>query len=217
MNSSVPKRTIQDRDVVLFQGDSITDAGRQREFSSHLGTGYAFMAAGLFQSMYPQIDVSFLNRGISGDRVRDLQARWEEDCLKLKPTWVSIYIGINDCWRRYSRQEETTAEQFESGYRDIIERTLKELDAQLVLVEPFVLPVPADRMQWREDLDPKIHIVRGLAREYGAYYVPLDGLFAQAAARREAQFWAPDGVHPTPAGHALIAKAWLEAVGAPAK
>jgi lysophospholipase L1-like esterase len=199
--------------IVLFQGDSITDCQRKKDLSGDLGRGYALMAAGLFQSKYPERNVKFLNRGISGNRVKDLEARWDEDCLELKPDVVSIYIGINDTWRRYDRNDPTSTEQYAAGYRRLLERTKAGLDARIVLVEPFVLPVPEDRKAWREDLDPKIQVVRELAREFGARLVPLDGLFAQASMRAEPAFWAPDGVHPSPAGHALIAQAWLQAIG----
>lgn len=201
-------------DVVLFQGDSITDWGRNYEDASSLGVGYALMLAGRLGHLYPEKNLTFINRGISGNRAVDLQGRWDKDCLELKPTWVSIYIGINDTWRYFDSGEETTSAQFEAAYRDLIERTQTALDAKLVLIEPFVLPVPEDRKGWRQDLDPKIHIVRELAREYGALLVPLDGLFAAASVKAESAYWAPDGVHPSPAGHALIADAWLRAVGA---
>lgn len=199
--------------VVLFQGDSITDAGRNKAVPTHLGSGYAMLAAAWYGARYPEHQVTFINRGISGNRVKDLQARWDEDCIELKPTVVSIYIGINDTWRRYDRNDPTSVESYEAGYRDLLNRTKDGLDARIVMIEPFVLPVPEDRKAWREDLDPKIHVVRELAREFGALLVPLDGLFAQASARAESGYWAPDGVHPSPAGHALIAKAWLEAAG----
>ncbi|CAG7650659.1 Acetylxylan esterase [Paenibacillus solanacearum] len=205
---------IEDQAVVLFQGDSITDCGRNRETGADLGRGYALMAAGLFQSKYPEKQVKFINRGISGNRVKDLQGRWQQDCIDLKPTWISIYIGINDTWRRYDRNDPTSTEAYAAGYRDLIVQTKEKLDAKLILVEPFVLPVPEDRKAWREDLDPKINVVRELAREFQALYVPLDGLFAQASTQAPPAYWAPDGVHPSPAGHALIAKAWLEAVHA---
>ncbi|NOU74915.1 GDSL family lipase [Paenibacillus sp. LMG 31458] len=201
-------------DIVLFQGDSITDAGRVRENPADMGKGYALMTAALFGSTYPEQQVTFLNRGISGNRVKDLQSRWEQDCTSLQPSWVSIYIGINDCWRRYDRNEPTSVEQFEEGYRELLVRTKEELGAKLIMIEPFVLPVPEDRKLWREDLDPKINVVRELAREFGALLVPLDGIFAQASMLAPSSFWAPDGVHPSSAGHALIAKAWLKAVGA---
>lgn len=204
----------QQNDVILFQGDSITDWGRNYEDASSLGVGYALMVAARLGHLYPEKNLTFYNRGISGNRIVDLQGRWDKDCLDLKPTWVSIYIGINDTWRYFDSGQETTPEQFEASYRDLIERTKKSLNAKLVLIEPFVLPVPEDRKGWRSDLDPKIHIVRELAREYGAPLVPLDGLFAAASVKAEPAYWAYDGVHPTPAGHALIADAWLQTVGA---
>jgi len=204
----------QQNDVILFQGDSITDWGRNHEDASSLGVGYAMMVAARLGYLYPEKNLTFINRGIGGNRIVDLQGRWDKDCLDLKPTWVSIYIGINDTWRRFDSGEETTPEQFEASYRDLIKRTQKSLDAKLVLIEPFVLPVPEDRRTWRQDLDPKIHIVRELAREYGAPLVPLDGLFAAASVKAKPAYWAYDGVHPTPAGHALIADAWLKTMGA---
>jgi lysophospholipase L1-like esterase len=179
-----------------------------------LGKGYALMTTGLFNAAHPEKRVTFFNRGIGGNRVKDLQARWQQDCIDLRPNWVSIYIGINDCWRRYDRNDPTSVEQFEAGYRELLVRTKEELGANIVMLEPFVLPVPADRKAWREDLDPKINVVRELAREFGALLVPLDGLFAQASMTAPPEFWAPDGVHPSPAGHALIAKAWLSTVKA---
>jgi lysophospholipase L1-like esterase len=206
---------IKQGDVVLFQGDSITDAGRNREAPVDLGKGYAFMTAALFGAAYPHLQVTFLNRGISGNRTIDLLNRWQSDCIDLKPDWVSIYIGINDTWRRYDSNNPTSTEQFEANYRQLLERTKESLkEVKLVLVEPFVLPVPEDRKTWREDLDPKIQVVRELAREFGALLVPLDGLFAQASMTAPPAYWAYDGVHPSPAGHALIAKAWLRTVGA---
>ncbi|WP_150268731.1 SGNH/GDSL hydrolase family protein [Paenibacillus tepidiphilus] len=204
----------QKNDIILFQGDSITDCGRNYADPASLGTGYAMMVAAQLGLKYPGKKLSFYNRGINGNRAVDLQNRWEKDCLALKPDWVSIYIGINDTWRWYDSGLETTAAEFEASYRDLAERTRQTLNAKLVFVEPFVLPVPEDRKHWRADLDPKIHVVRELAREYGAVLVPLDGLFAQASVKAEPAFWAGDGVHPSAAGHALITEAWLKAVGA---
>jgi lysophospholipase L1-like esterase len=123
-------------------------------------------------------------------------------------------IGINDCWRRFDCNDPTSTDKYVSGYRNILQQAREALDVQLVLLEPFVLPVPEDRKAWREDLDPKIHGVRELAKEFGAIYIPLDGLFASAATQQPPAFWAADGVHPSSAGHALIAQAWLKAVGA---
>ncbi len=205
----------QNGDVVLFQGDSITDAGRYRHDPAHMGYGYAMQAASWFHASYPERDVRFLNRGISGNRITDLATRWQEDCLDLRPTWISLLIGINETWRRYDSDDPTSTHAYEDAYRGLLERTQQiTLNARLILCEPFILPVPVDRESWREDLDPKIAVVRKLAREYNALYVPFDGVFAQAATQREPAFWAADGVHPSDAGHALMAQAWLRTVKA---
>ncbi len=200
-------------EVVLFQGDSITDSVRDRSNGNDLGKGYAMMVAAWFSAMFPEKHVNFINRGISGNRVKDLVKRWDVDCIDLQPTVVSILIGINDCWRRYDNNDFTSAEEFEEGYRNILVRTKEKVGAKIILCEPFVLPVPEDRKTWREDLDPKIHVVRELAREFGALYLPLDGIFTSASMLREPEFWAGDGVHPTPAGYGLIAREWLRVVG----
>lgn len=200
--------------LILFQGDSITDAFRDYNDPKALGTGYAHFIAGWLAALYPEKNLRFLNRGISGNRVRDLEKRWDTDCLDLKPDWLSILIGINDTWRRYDNGQETSAADFEATYRRILEKTVATLEVKLIICEPFLLPVPEDRIQWREDLDPKIAVVRQLAREFNAAYVPLDGIFAAASTRQTMPYWLPDGVHPSNAGHALIAEHWLKVIGA---
>ncbi len=205
---------IENNARVLFQGDSITDAGWNRNDPSSLGTGYAMMIAAWFSALYPAKNVTFINRGISGNRVKDLATRWKADCLDLRPSWVSILIGINDTWRRYDSNDPTPVEEYEANYRKLLTSARENLKCRFILIEPFVLPVPEDRKRWREDLDPRIHAVRSLAREFNAVLVPMDGIFAAATSVREPAFWAADGVHPTPAGHALIAQSWLRAVSA---
>jgi len=206
---------IKPNDRILFQGDSITDCGRDRGQPGSLGGGYAMMAASFLAALQPRLGPVCLNRGISGNRTSDLVGRWREDCLDLRPDVLSILIGINDVWRRYDRNLPTSMEEFARNYRAILEQTREALPAtRLILMEPFVLPVPDDRKAWREDLDPKIDVTRHLAREFGATFVPLDGIFAAASAEQPPAFWAQDGVHPTQAGHALIARHWLRAVGA---
>lgn len=200
-------------DVVLFQGDSVTDAGRSREDNSLLGSGYPMMIRAWHSMEFLEESVSFLNRGVSGNRVKDLQARLTADFIDLKPTWVSILIGINDCWRRYDSNDPTTAEEFEERYRDLLTKLKQKLDARIILCEPFLLHITPGQEQWREDLDPKIAVVRRLAEEFKTLLVPLDGVFSDAAKKRSPEFWSADGVHPTAAGHALIARSWLKTVG----
>lgn len=202
---------IEDNSVVLFQGDSVTDCGRDYTNKAHLGCGYSFLVAAEFGLRYPEKKVTFLNRGINGNRVKDLEGRWQEDCLDLTPDYVSILIGINDTWRRYDSNDPTSAEQFYEGYRRLIKRTLEREIRGLILLEPFVLPVQEGQELWREDLDPKIKAVRELAREFKTIYVPLDGLFTAACKKASPSTWAGDGVHPSPAGHGLIANAWMRA------
>jgi acyl-CoA thioesterase I len=199
---------------VLFQGDSITDAGRERGLPDNLGAGYPLLVSSLYAAAYPERDVTFRNRGVSGDRVVDLAERWERDCLDIRPDVLSILVGVNETWRAFTDVDPTPATLFETRYRDLLERTRAALPAcRIALMEPFLLPVSPELDLWRADLDLKIHVVRRLARDFGCALVPLDSLFAAVATRREPAYWAEDGVHPTPAGHALIARAWLEAFG----
>ena len=165
---------IQKDAKVLFQGDSITDCGRDREQGT-LGNGYANYTAALFNSLYPELNVTFINKGISGNRTADLCQRWTEDCINLKPDVLSILIGINDTWRRYDSNSPTTAEQYYENYKEILTRTKLEIgDIPIIMLEPFLLPCPEDRIAWREDVDPKIQKARMLAREFNAIYIPLD-------------------------------------------
>ena len=145
----------QENEVVLFQGDSITDALRDRRDGASLGFGYAAMAAAWFSTLYPQKRVTFLNRGISGNRVKDLLGRWEEDCIALKPDWVSILIGINDCWRRFDSNDPTSVEEYEAGYRRLLTEVKEKTKAGLILCEPFVLPVPEDRRSGASTSTPR--------------------------------------------------------------
>lgn len=199
-------------DRVLLIGDSITDGGRDRSDPASLGHGYAMIVAALAGARRPDLALTFLNRGIGGDTARDLRARWETDALELAPTVVSVLVGINDTWRRYDSGRATTADAYEEDYRAVLQSARDRLDARFVLVEPFVVPVQDAQHGWREDLDPRIAVVRRLAAEFRAALVPADGLFAQASVRTRPDAWAYDGVHPTPAGHGLLARAWLDAV-----
>mgnify|MGYP005772207665 CR=1 FL=1 len=198
--------------TVLFQGDSVTDCGRDRENAEDLGFGYAVMAASEFSARNPRRNVKFINRGISGNRVRDLRSRWQEDCIDLKPDLVSIMIGINDTWRRFDADSITTPEEYERDYRYILNEIRTKLPkTKIVLMDPFFLPI-GDKEGWREDLDPRIAIVRSLAKEFGAVYIPLDGLFAAQYIISEPEKYSQDGVHPNWTGHAFIADKFLEYV-----
>lgn len=186
---------------ILFQGDSITDCGRNRSDPNSLGDGYAAITAQILGADGHH----FLNRGISGNRVYDLESRWEEDCIALKPDLVAVLIGINDTWRRYDSNVASSIVDFESALERIC-GSVRRSGVKLILLEPFVLPTPGDRVKWREDLDPRIQAVRRVAWLHADALVPLDGIFASAACNDALEALAPDGVHPSQLGHRLIAE-----------
>lgn len=201
---------------VLFQGDSITDTGRNRADAYSLGHGYTSRIAGKLGFDQAEAGRIFLNRGVSGNRVSDLYARWNEDAIYLQPKRLSILIGVNDAWRIVNRLPEGAGDRFESSYRHLLSITKDYLpDTGLILCEPFVLNCGATRERW-EEWESLVSayrvVVKQLAEETGAVFVPLQQSFDEACKRAEASFWTADGVHPTPAGHELIARAWIETV-----
>jgi len=200
---------LADNDLtVLFIGDSVTDCGRRDDPDRGLGNGYvrlvdeAFVAGGT--------PANIVNRGISGNRVRDLRARWEKDALALKPTLITVMIGINDTWRRYDENDPTSVEAFEADYRSLLEALPGRDEMALVLMEPFLLPVTAGKAKWRDDLDPKIAVVRALAAEFDAILVPTDEYLNDIDVPLVEI--AADGVHPTELGHQLLARLWLDTI-----
>jgi len=191
------------RPVIVFAGDSVTDCGRRAD-PDGLGDGYVRLLAGL-----PELaGFEVRNRGVSGDRVRDLRARWEPDVVAEQPAVVSVLVGVNDTWRRFDSADPTSAEEFERDYRAILRRTE---GARLVLVEPFLLPVDEAQRTWREDLDEKRAVTRSLAAELGAALVPADAGLGALGAPADL---APDGVHPAERGHRELARLWLAGAAA---
>ncbi len=197
---------------ILFQGDSITDAGRDYSDPLHLGDGYAFMAARMIRARFPEEDFTFYNRGVSGNRSRDLAARWQADCIDLKPDLVSILVGVNDVWRAFDEKDPTSAEQYEETVRTMLEDVRTKTGARILLMEPFVVIARPEQEEWQPDLQPKIAALRRLAREYADAYIPLDGLFAAACIDRPPAYWTLDGVHPSDEGEWLIAGQYADAV-----
>ncbi|MFI5643119.1 SGNH/GDSL hydrolase family protein [Kitasatospora sp. NPDC051705] len=216
--------------TVMFTGDSITDC-RRRESEDGLGYGYPLLVAGAWGHRHPDRPVTWLNTANAGDKVMDLQARWRRDVLDARPDVLSVLVGVNDMgWHTFDPKGFVIpAERFEADY-DRLLAPLAEAGTRLILVEPFLLPIRAvveagegpggdavrigeeQRDAWRADLDPKIQAVRRLARRYGARLLAADGMFAELATTTEPEHWAADGVHPTPAGHAALAEAWLRLV-----
>lgn len=195
---------------ILFQGDSITDAGRNRADYYDLGPGYPSRAAKRIKEKFPDGDFEFINLGIGGDQTEDLVKRLERDFIDVAPDLVSILIGINDVWSRAGNKNWLSSERFEANYRKVLSDIKEKTNAKILMLEAFLLPFP-DKEGLREDLDRKINIERGLAREFADYYVPLDGLFAQNCVGINPERWSSDGVHPNENGAELIGEFYAAA------
>ena len=195
---------------ILFQGDSITDAGRGREDPHELGHGYPKFTAELIKNRHPGTEFEFIDLAISGNKTADLRARWDTDCVAVQPDLVSILIGINDTWHHAANRDWIPHEVFEATYRSLLVDIREKTKAKIILIEQFQLPVP-DKDFFREDLDPKIQITRKLAREYADAFIPMDGLYAAHCVGEKPTVWAADGVHPTEAGARLLAGYYADA------
>lgn len=196
---------------ILFQGDSITDAGRDRSDIHNLGHGYPLYTAEVIKNAFPAANLEFVDLGISGDRAESLRDRWTRDAIEIQPDVISILIGINDTWHHAANRDWMKHEYFEECYRGILERTKKETKAKIIILEQFLLPVP-DKEFFRVDLDPKIQITRKLAREYADVFVPLDGLMAAGCVGHPTTDYSDDGVHPNVGGSKFIAGYYLDAI-----
>lgn len=196
---------------IVFIGDSITDAGRRTD-PEGLGFGFVRLVAQTLALRGDRREV--VNRGIGGDRIGDLRDRWGADVMDLAPSTLSVYVGVNDTWRRFDQGDSTDAQHFEQVYRALLERAVAAHSPRLVLVEPFLTPVAEEQHEWLDDLAGKRDAVANLASEFGAAFVPLHRILTTAAAHHGAAEIAADGVHPTPLGAELIAEAWEAADGA---
>ncbi len=203
-------------DVILFQGDSITDAGRERmkqqsNLSGSFGTGYSFLAASRLLNENPEKNFSIFNRGISGNKVYQLSERWQRDCFDLNPSALSILIGVNDYWHTLDGKYEGTIEKYEQDYKQLLVLTTKMLpEVKLIIGEPFaILGSTAVTEKWFPAFDGYRAVAKKLADEFNAVFIPYQTIFNEAILRAPAKYWTADGVHPTMAGCSLMAEAWL--------
>ncbi|MEO0468794.1 MAG: SGNH/GDSL hydrolase family protein [Bacteroidota bacterium] len=205
--------------VILFQGDSITDAHRLKERtfpnrSAALGTGYAGMAAAMLLESDPEAEYQVYNRGISGNKVFQLAERWQQDCLDLKPNVLSILIGVNDFWHTLTHDYQGTIETYEKDFRALLDRSMKALpDVKLIIGEPFVIKGgrAIENKDWFPAFIAYQEAAQRIAKDYDAAWIPYQSLFDQALQKGGVSHWCPDGVHPSPAGNLLMAKAWVKA------
>ena len=201
---------------VLFQGDSITDVGRSREYEPHTGSGYATLVASYLDYEHPG-QYEFVNRGISGNRVVDLYARWRVDALNLKPDIITILIGVNDVWHEYAAEPNGVSdERYFKVYDLLIEELRAELpDTKIYILEPFVLKGTGTEAHW-EEFDREVRLraksAKRIAEKHNLTFIPLQEQFDAMCEKCDVPYLLWDGVHPTAAGHELIARALVEAV-----
>ena len=205
---------------ILFQGDSITDAGRRRDEFFDLGRGYALMTAGALSADHPG-EFEFVNRGVGANLLVDLYNRLQEDFLDLQPDYASIFIGTNDAWSELDGGRPIQTEAFEAMYVDMLERIQTACpQTKLMLISPYVMEglysknteQQPDRLnQFRTHIASRIEVVRRVAEKYGLPFVDVQAVYDDASLRADASCWTGDGAHPTPAGHELLKRAWLEA------
>jgi len=205
-------------DTILFQGDSITDAGRNKTETSFnnqkgLGGGYAYLAAADLLNKYPQKDLKLYNRGISGNKVYQLAERWDADALSLKPDVISVLIGVNDYWHLLKNNYKGTLEIYKKDFQALLERSRQALpDVKLVVGEPFALLGTAVDKSWFPAFYEYQKAAREIANMFNASFIPYQKIFDKALDLAPGSYWTPDGVHPSIAGARLMANAWLEVV-----
>lgn len=204
--------------VILFQGDSITDAGRSRanyyaNDGSGMGGGYVYQTVTQLLGQNPAKQLRCYNRGVSGNKVYQLDARWDDDCLQLKPDVLSILIGVNDFWHTLDFNYKGTAQTFEQDFRKLLDRTKNALpEVRLIIGEPFAVKGgTAITSKWYPDFKGYQDAARRIAQDYKAMFIPYQSVFDKALEQAPASYWCPDGVHPSLAGVYLMAQAWMAA------
>ena len=209
---------LPDNQTILLQGDSITDAGRDRGsyYSNNgrgMGNGYVYQIVAEMLGARPEKKFRFYNRGISGNKVYQLAERWEDDCLQLKPDVLSILIGVNDFWHTLSSGFGGTAETYDTDFRQLLDRTRKALpDIKLIIGEPFAVEGgTAINSDWYPEFPRYQKAAGNIAEDYGAAFIPYQKIFDEALKKAPAEYWCPDGVHPSVAGGHLMKEAWIEA------
>lgn len=198
---------------IVFIGDSITDCGR-RDTCAPFGNGYMSLVQAFITARYPGLNLTWENRGIGGDTVRHLKARWDEDVIALKPDWLSVKIGINDVWRTYGERvdEAVPSDEYETTLRELLRRAVDETGCKLIVVEPYVIEKNPNDPQLRDTAELGL-IARRLAGDFGAINVRTQEAFDAVLATTEPADWAADRIHPNLAGHAVIAQAFLRKIG----
>jgi len=199
---------------ILFQGDSITDAGRARDNDVNVGVGYPLLVKADLGFESPG-SYEFFNRGISGNRVVDVYARIKDDIINLKPDVMSILIGVNDVWHEIDRQNGVDADKYYKIYDMLIEEVKTALpDIKIMIMEPFVLKGIATEPAWEDfsaEVKKRAAMAKKISEKYQLPYIELQAGFDELSRNIETAYWLADGVHPTAMGHQYIKQQWLKA------
>lgn len=221
MPSEIKKKSLIKDNIILFQGDSITDAGRNRDDNSFnnpgaLGSGYAMLTGAELLEKYSSLNLKIINRGVSGNKVFQLAERWDKDCLDIKPDILSILIGVNDIWHKLEGNYNGTIEIYKNDYIALLDRTKKALpDVKIIICEPFAVPgIKAVDDKWYPEFYGYQKAAMEVAAQFKATFIPYQRIYNEAITRAPGVYWTGDGVHPTLAGAELMARAWVEAVKA---
>ena len=216
---AMKRNSLMKDNIILFQGDSITDSGRNKEDTSFnnsraLGSGYPMLAGAELLEKHASLNLKVFNKGISGNKVYQLAERWDPDCLDIKPDILSILIGVNDIWHKLNGQYNGTVETYRHDYIALLVRTRKTLpNVKLVICEPFaVRGVKAVDDKWYPEFYGYQKAAREIADQFGAIFIPYQRIYDEAQKQAPGAYWTGDGVHPTLAGAQLMAQAWLTAV-----
>ena len=208
---------LKENDIILFQGDSITDGnrGRNSDLNHVHGHGYQYIIAAELTADNLDKNVEFINRGISGNRIADLYGRWAEDCLNLKPTILSILVGVNDIIFNWEHKSGSDPERYEKIYRYLLEEVKKQNpDTLIVIMEPFFGEKKEKELNtfFKENIGGYAAAAKKIAEEYGAVFVPLQDMIDSYKEKTDIYNILWDGIHPTTCGHELIARRWKECV-----
>ena len=201
---------------ILFQGDSITDANRERGNDDSLGWGYARLIKSTLTYEEP-CKYEFINRGISGNRIVDLYARLKSDIINLNPDVMSILIGVNDVWHEYDFSDKPNgvdAEKYFKIYSMLIEEVKQALpDIKIMIMEPFTLEGTGNFEYYplfKKEVTKRAEKAKAIAEKYGFPFIELQDKFNEAAKLAPNSNWLRDGVHPTEAGYELIKREWIK-------
>lgn len=188
---------------ILFIGDSITDANRDNTDPTDLGEGYVSLLAEKLRPLYENMSFTFVNKGVSGNRIFDIAERLERDCIAENPDIVILFEGINDVWHKYSHGIEFDLDAFSACYESVAAK-IKESGAKLIIAEPFLLNVP-DKKRFRKEFDPEVAAIKKIAEKYADAYIAFDEIFTGVSKSVSISAYSADGIHPTHRAARLIA------------